>query len=245
MEITERNVLYLASGFVLAFVIAAYGTSCALRKGPSAPSAERWSPAETAVFRALDTHPDPDIRGPFAEKLRSGGVVLRVAVPDEEEASASFGPKDGVYELTIDPARVTASAARDGMEDLWSILSHEHAHYRQYEEGEMRNYDRRGGTMTETACTLVVLVEIDAYAKACRDARAYGWTSSFAEGACARTNASIAGYFLRVRGRNYPECKPVWGHFADRDKDPPAARPATRKKPAPKTRSSGIYLAPP
>lgn len=245
MEITERNVPTIVAGFVLTFGLAALGTMRIMRDPAPMRQAERWSPAETAVYRAIDTHPDPDIRGPFAAKMRGGEIALRIAVPDEEEAMATFGPHAGAYVLTIDPARVAGSASKAGTEELWSILSHEHAHYRQYVEGEMSNYGRLAGRMTETACTLVVLVEIDAHAKACRDARAYGWNAPLALEACARTNATIAEHLLRARAQRAPECVPVWKHFAETVPKPRAAPPPARMKPPPQGRGGPIYLAPP
>ena len=159
---------------------------------------------------------------------------------------ASFGPHGGVYVLTVDPDRLKAEPTLEEYEGILSILSHEHAHYRQYVEGEMANYlPHDGKKMSEAQCTLTILVEIDAHGKSCRDAKTYGWETSVAAAACVRTTATLAEYFLSERLDNYPECESVWGFYAGRTAEKLPVKPKTRSSGPPKRRSGAVYMPPP
>jgi hypothetical protein len=232
---------------ILMFSIGAGVTACVTSQTQPTSSAKRpkaIAPAPNLVISYARAHPDPAISGPFADKLASGEIKVAIEKP-REHAMASFGPHDGVYVLTFDPDRLKAEPTLEEYEGVLSILSHEHAHYRQYVEGEMTNYLPHGGPMTEAQCTLTILVEIDAHGKACRDATAYGWKTSVATAACARTAASLGEYFLSERVDKYPECRPVWEFYAGHDDAKPAPKPKSSMRPAPRRRSAAIYMPPP
>ncbi|HTK60208.1 MAG TPA: hypothetical protein VL283_03315 [Candidatus Baltobacteraceae bacterium] len=244
---TRTRAALLGAAVVMMFSIGAGVTACVT--GGTAPAAAPKRPpvivpASNLVIAYARVHPDPAISVAFADKLESGEIKVVVEKP-REHAMASFGPHDGVYTLTFDPARLKAEPTLEEYEGVLSILSHEHAHYRQYVEGEMTNYLPRDGKMTEAQCTLTILVEIDAHGKACRDARTYGWETSVAAGACDRTIASLAEYFLSERLGSYPECKPVWDFYAGKTSANPAPKPQATYRKIPKRRTAGIYLPPP
>lgn len=241
----NAQVLLISIAIPLTFIIGAGTAACVIHPvPPAAPSMPATTAADLVVAYARK-HPDSAISGSFGDKLKSGEIKIVVEKP-KEHAMASFGRSGKGYALTIDPERLKSEPTVEEFETTLSILSHEHAHYRQFVEGEMSNYHPQGVTMTETQCTLVILVEIDAHGKACRDAQAYGWTSRTAKSACERTMATIAGYLLTERGANFPECGPVWTfyfkHVPGARVDKPKARASSRLV---KTRSGAIYMPPP
>jgi len=244
--LTNAQAALLGTATFLMFLLGAVVTACVANRPPPAAAKKppTVAPAPNLVVGYARAHPDPVISGAFADKLASGEIKVVVEKP-KEHAMASFGPRGGVYVLTVDPDRLKAEPSLEEYEGILSILSHEHAHYRQYVEGEMANYLPHGGPMTEAQCTLTILVEIDAHGKACRDAKTYGWETSVAMHACERTTASLAEYFLSERLDTYPECKPVWEFYAGRATEKPPAKPKTRAASPPKRRSGAIYMPPP
>ncbi|MEK7546355.1 MAG: hypothetical protein AAB554_04770 [Patescibacteria group bacterium] len=189
-------------------------------------------------------HPDPAVNGPFADKLESGEIKI-VAKKPKGDKLATFGPSGDGYSLTIDPDLLKPKPTRSEFEDALSVLSHEHAHYLQFIEGQMTNYHPAGKPMTETRCTLVILVEIDAHGKSCRDARRYGWTSRQAVGACERTPATIAEFIYKDRSDAYPVCKDVWAFFAGKSKWSGNSKRKMRSLAEARPRNAPVYLPPP
>lgn len=236
MRIT-RSVLTALVGLAvpLTFAIGALLPACIAHPSrASAPHATALAPSDLVIAYARK-HPDPAVRGPFADKLATGEIRILLEKP-REHAMASFGRREGSYALTIDPALVAAEPTSAQLEDVLAILSHEHAHYRQYAEGQMTNYHPGVGRMSETQCTLTILVEIDAHGKACRDAKAHGWSARAAKHSCDQTPASIASYFIRERLDRYAECKPVWEHFASHVPGAKLAAPKQRAAKPPRKR---------
>ena len=237
----------LAVACLSTFAIGIVATSCVMgtdQAPPRAPAVRR-TPAPAILLGYARAHPDPAVSGPFADKLESGEIATVLEQP-REHAMASFGRRKDGFVLTVDPERLKKKPTPDELEAALSILSHEHAHYRQYVEDEMINYRPRDGRpMTETQCTLTILVEIDAHGKACRDARKYGWTSNDALSSCDRTPATIAEFFLRERLATQPECGNVWNFFAGRESAEPPRKAKTRSDRAPRKRSGAIYMPPP
>lgn len=237
----------LAVASLSTFAIGIVATSCVIgsdQAPPQAPTVLR-TPAPSILLGYAREHPDPAVSGPFTDKLKSGEIKSVLEKP-REHAMASFGLRKDGYVLTIDPERLTKEPTTDEVEAVLSILSHEHAHYLQYVEGEMFNYHPRDGRpMTEAQCTLTILVEIDAHGKACRDARTYGWKSATALSSCDRTQATIAGFFLRERLATRPECKGVWEFYAGRASAEPQPKVRTRSEPPTRKRAGAIYMPPP
>lgn len=240
----EARTFLVCGAFLLALGAGVAVTACVMPRSPYDPAdMSEPSPVELMVSYAR-RHPDSTISGAFADKLRSGEIETRVEKP-KEHAMASFGMRDGGYVLTIDPERLKQSPTEAEEEDVLSILSHEHAHYRQFVEGQMTNYHPTDVTMSDTQCTLIVLVEIDAHGKACRDAQAYGWTSRVAQNACDRTMASIADYLLTERSFRYPECKPTWEFYSRHVPGKRVGKPKARSTKILKKRRGDFYLPPP
>lgn len=160
-----------------------------------------------AVVSLASKHPDPAISGVFADKIVSGEIIIDAEIPDEG-VLASIGPVQGIYLLTIDPSLIKPGLT----EEVFMVLSHEHQHYRQFVE----NWIDESTPMTDTQCTMVILCEVDANAKSCRDAIRYGWSSPWKNDFCGRTMAQIAEYTLRRRKSRNPECEEVWNFYAQR-----------------------------
>lgn len=246
MQLSERLQQTLIAAAALAVFL--IGLALPGYLAPSKASSARRSssgppPTEAVVVAYARKHPDPAISGPFADKLEKGEIGIVVGKPGAH-ALASFGPHDGKYVLTIDPAWLRWDPTPEEFEGTLSILSHEHAHYRQFVEGEMTNYSTTGRKMSEAQCTLSILVEIDAHGKACRDARAFGWDAPLAQDSCHQTAAMAAEYFLKERLDAFPECKPVWDFYAGK-KQGPSPRRNPRVVGPPTRRTGAIYLPPP
>jgi hypothetical protein len=243
-----RSALVVSGSIVLLFLGAAAASCVTASTSTTTPvTAQRPERIVTdsphLIVGYARKHPDKAVSGAFADKLERGEIRIVIEKP-KEHAMASFGRREGTYVLTVDPDRLKPDPTQDEYEDVLAILSHEHAHYRQYVEDEMTNYHRRhDGRMSETGCTFTILVEIDAHAKTCRDAKAYGWTSSAAKHACASTSASIAGYFIKERLASYPECKAVWSDFAG--PPPKVSKPKPARRSAERKTTGAIYMPPP
>lgn len=169
------------------------------------------TPSETSrlVAGIARLHPDPAVSGPFASKLESGEVEAETRISEGGEL-ASIGPNRGTYLLTIEPSLVKSGLSKEEMEGAFMVLSHEHRHFRQFEGGWMTPSDH----MTDTQCSMLVLSEVDAYAKTCRDAIRYGWNGTWKDDFCGRTTAQIAESLFRRKKQFFPECVENWKFFA-------------------------------
>lgn len=195
----------------LALVCAACASAAAPAAHPELPAPFVDAPKDALLLAYIKRHPDPAISVTFAAKIAAGDILIRIETP-KQHALASFGPYGTKYVLTFSPELLMARPDQDAYEHVLAILSHEHAHYRQYVEGEMTNY-HIAGTRSETQCTLTILVEVDASVKACRDVEKYQWKTASAQMECQRTILSLADYFLKERVADSPECRPVWESF--------------------------------
>jgi len=240
---TERALNYalFASVFVLMFTIGRY-IAMPKRATRAAPHA-RLAEDESLVVEYARQHPDPAINGPFADKLSRGDIRVAVEKPTEE-ALASIGPVQGKYVLTIDPKLLKTEPTQDELEDVFSVLSHEHEHYLQFTGGLVPGIYDADSRLTEARCAFTVLVETDAYMKECRDALAFGWRSSVARDSCVHSQDEVAKHMLKHRARAFPECTGIWNQFINL----PSIE-LREKVPVPRKVRSGqrtpIYLPPP
>lgn len=186
---------------------------------------------------AIKTHPDPRIAGDLLGTEGKEGV--RVEVRETEHEDGLFTVVDGHPTISIKTSVFDKAVSAEGMQYLWGVLSHEHEHYLQWRDGESAAYLKSAHPMSESDCTLSVTLEIGAYAKACRDARKYGWDNVLyqCDGYSLQT---IADGKIKYDLSRMPECEEVWRFFAGEQ-----APKVVHAKPAPSSARGPTYLAPP
>jgi hypothetical protein len=223
------------------FLSAILATKCVLAKdGPSAAVAVPSDDAAALIVYAR-THPDPAVRGAFADRMERGDVTVRID-RDETHAIATYGSVDGHPVLTFDRASFERYVRNGQQEEIWAVLTHEYAHHLQHREGLLDGLqDER---VTQTGCATWVAIELDAYAKTCRDARRFGWTGDVASDACRMDIEAVVLSQKRRLQDGYPDCVPVWNSLLQRQPLEAPAPPVAKKRPVRK-RSGATYLSPP
>lgn len=233
-----QNVVIMAC---CAFLSATFATKWVL--GNDGPTYVTLDPSARsgALIGYARRHPDPAIRGTFADRMERGDITVRIDRA-ESHAIATYGSAAGHPVLTFD-REIFERYVRNGQdEEIWAVLTHEYAHHLQHREGLLDGL--HGDRVSQTGCATWVSIELDAYAKTCRDARRFGWTGAVAQDACRMDLEAVVDSQKRRLQRDYPDCVRVWDSMLQKQPLMKPSAPKAKKRPARK-RSDATYLPPP
>src|SRR5512135_692617 len=248
----DAPLLRLAAVLALTFAVVLCGSAAYLKSSRHAsarPAVDARLARMTRPQRldaAIRSHPDPQIATDLLGADGKEGVRLEIKEMAYEDGLFSIA--DGHPTIAIKTSVFDKAVSAQGIQYLWGILSHEHEHYLQWREGESSAYMQAAIPLSETDCTLSLTLEIGAYAKACRDARKYGWDNVLYQ--CdAVSLPSVAEEKIEHDLPRTAECDEVWRFFGG-EKTRKAVQVKVRSDPTaaptpPPLPRGPTYLAPP